>query len=62
MKTNKYDPSDIVAFYKEEILLTRITVDRIRQEALRFEESYSSLRIMKKSSDNRKEKITNRCT
>ena len=52
MKTNKYNSFDIAAFYKEEILLTRITVDRIRQEALRSEESYSSLRLMKKFSDN----------
>ncbi len=62
MKTNKYDSSDIAAFYKEEILLTRITVDRLRQEALRSEESYSSLRMMKKFSDNKKKKLTNRCT
>ena len=58
MKTNKYVSLDVDAFYKEEILATRITVDCIRRQALHSKESYSALRMMKRCSNIKKKKLT----
>lgn len=45
---------NVATFFKKEILLTRIAVDRIRQRPLSQGISYSSLRMMKKFTDNKK--------
>jgi len=51
MKKNKSESFDITAFFKDEILLTRINVDRIRKDSLSNKMSYSSLSATKKNSD-----------
>ncbi len=62
MKVKKSKSLDVATFFKEEILSTRIAVDRIRQRPSSQEISYSSLRMMKKFTDNKKKKLTNLST
>ncbi len=54
MKVKKSESLDVATFFKEEILSTRIAIDRIRQRPSSQEMSYSSLRMIKKSTDNKK--------
>ena len=54
MKVKKSKSLDVPTFFKEEILSTRIVVDRFRQRPLAQEISYPSLRMMKKFTDNKK--------